>query len=244
MACSIFNSGSTAGSALSLPLVTWLIAMVGWRGAFVVTGLLGMVWALAWWFIYRDPERYRAVAPRAGGCAAGRSAARRPWRRQAISWFDLFRYRSVWGLMIGLFCLNFAIYFFITWFPSYLLQARGFSLARLGTLGSLPALMGVVGNWMGGYHLATACCGAGWSADRARARPAWSAACCWPRRIGLSAFVTSTWRVPGAVHPGLCQPVLHRRQHLDGGERDRAHARAMSPPSAASRISPATWRAS
>ena len=56
-ASGIFNSGSTAGSALSLPLVTWLIVLVGWRGAFIATGVLGMVWALAWWFIYRDPEQ-------------------------------------------------------------------------------------------------------------------------------------------------------------------------------------------
>ena len=62
---------------------------------------------------------------------AERSGARP--RRAKISWLDLFRYRSIWGLMIGLFCLNFAIYFFITWFPTYLLQARGFSLAALGT---------------------------------------------------------------------------------------------------------------
>src|ERR1700710_189143 len=64
MACGIFNSGSTAGSALSLPLVTALIWAVGWRGAFVVTGALGIGWALAWWFVYRDPEQYRAIAPK------------------------------------------------------------------------------------------------------------------------------------------------------------------------------------
>ena len=48
-----------------------------------------------------------------------------------------------------MFCLNFAIYFFITWFPSYLQEARGFSLARLGTLGMVPGLMGVAGQLVG-----------------------------------------------------------------------------------------------
>jgi sugar phosphate permease len=62
-ACSIFNSGSTAGSALSLPLVTGLIAVVGWRGAFIATGGLGILWALGWWWFYRDPERLRGIAP-------------------------------------------------------------------------------------------------------------------------------------------------------------------------------------
>ena len=56
-----------------------------------------------------------------------------------VPWSSLFGYRTVWGMMIGFFCLNFVIYFFITWFPTYLMQARGFSLAQLGTLGLLPA---------------------------------------------------------------------------------------------------------
>ena len=150
LASAVFNSGSTAGSALALPLVTWLIVMMGWRGSFVVTGLLGIAWALAWWFVYRDPERHRAIAPeQVTRLLAERGASAPP--ATPIPWAALFRYRSIWGLMIGLFCLNFSIYFFITWFPTYLMEARGFSLAALGTLGMLPAVMAVLGNWLGGW---------------------------------------------------------------------------------------------
>ncbi len=190
VACSIFNSGSTAGSALSLPLVTWLMLLVGWRGAFVVTGAIGIAWAIAWWLLYRDPERWRAVAP----AQVDRLLAERetpPAAAQGISWFDLFRYRSVWGLMLGLFCLNFAIYFFITWFPSYLLQARGFSLAGLGTLGSLPALMGVMGNWVGGFT-SDRLLGAGWSPTRAR-KTCLVGGMLMSSSIALAAFVESNW---------------------------------------------------
>ena len=84
-----------------------------------------------------------------------------------ISWADLFRYRSVWGLMIGMFCLNFAIYFFITWFPSYMLQARGFSLTSFAGLGMVPALMAIAGNWLGGWT-SDRLLKMGWSATRAR----------------------------------------------------------------------------
>ena len=190
LACAIFNSGSTAGSALSLPLVTWLMLLVGWRGAFAVTGLIGIVWAIAWWFIYRDPERWRAVAP----AQIDRLLAQReipPPAAEKISWLSLFRYRSVWGLMLGLFCLNFAIYFFITWFPSYLMQARGFSLAGLGTLGSLPALMGVVGNWVGGFT-SDRLLRAGWSPTRAR-KACLVGAMLMSSSIALAAFVESNW---------------------------------------------------
>src|ERR1039458_5760081 len=53
--------------------------------------------------------------------------------------------------MIGFFCVNFAFYFFITWFPTYLIQARGFSLAQLGTLGLLPGLVSIPCGWLGGF---------------------------------------------------------------------------------------------
>ena len=190
IACSIFNSGSTAGAALSLPLVTALIWAVGWRGAFVVTGALGLIWALAWWFIYRDPEQYRAIAPReVDALLAERTAPTAAGAK--ISWLDLFRYRSIWGLMIGLFCLNFAIYFYITWFPSYLLQARGFSLQALGTIGALPAVMAVVGNWMGGYA-SDRLLKLGWSHTAAR-KTCLVGGMALASSIGLSAFVESTW---------------------------------------------------
>src|SRR6202008_4528818 len=68
-----------------------------------------------------------------------------------VAWSSLFGYRTIWGMMIGFFCLNFVIYFFITWFPTYLVQARGFSLAQLGTLGILPGLVSIPCGPLGGY---------------------------------------------------------------------------------------------
>ena len=189
LACSLFNSGSAVGSALSLPLVTLLIAQLGWRGSFAVTGLLGIAWVLAWWLIYRDPERYRAIAPEAVDALLQQRTA--PATQMAkVSWLDLFRYRSIWGLMIGLFCLNFAIYFFITWFPSYLMQARGFSLASLGTLGMLPALMAIPGGWLGGY-VSDRLIRGGWSATRAR-KTCLVGGMMMASSIGMAAVVEST----------------------------------------------------
>ncbi|WNC94906.1 MFS transporter [Paraburkholderia sp. FT54] len=194
LASSIFDSGSRVGSALSLPLVVWLISIVGWRGSFAITGGIGIVWALAWWFIYRDPERYRAIAPIAVDALLaqrGASAVAASPDGPKVSWLDLFRYRTVWGMMIGLFCLNFAIYFFITWFPSYLLQSRGFSLASLGTWGMLPALLAIPGGWLGGY-VSDSLFRRGWSATAAR-KTCLVVGMLLSSTIALSAFVASVW---------------------------------------------------
>ncbi|VWB19897.1 MFS transporter [Burkholderia lata] len=198
LASSIFDSGSRVGSALSLPLVAWLISIVGWRGSFVITGGIGLVWALAWWFIYRDPERYRAIAPDAVDALLAQRGA--PTVAAAtdcpkVSWLDLFRYRTVWGMMIGLFCLNFAIYFFITWFPSYLLQSRGFSLASLGTWGMLPALLAIPGGWLGGY-VSDSLFRRGWSATAAR-KTCLVLGMLLSSSIALSAFVENVWACLG-----------------------------------------------
>ncbi len=167
LASSIFDSGSRIGSALSLPLVTWLIGAFSWQTSFVVTGTLGIVWAVAWLLIYRDPERHGSVTAEQlrrlqaeRGTATNQDAVKIPW-------ISLFRYRTIWGMMIGFFCLNFVIYFFITWFPSYLVQARGFSLAQLGTLGVLPALVAIPGGWLGGF-VSDALYRRGWSLTAAR----------------------------------------------------------------------------
>jgi MFS transporter, ACS family, D-galactonate transporter len=166
LAASIFDSGSRIGSALSLPLVTWIIGNFGWETSFVVTGALGIIWAVFWVIIYRDPEQHPSVTPeqlRRLQAERGSKTAGGP----KVPWLSLFRYRTIWGMMIGFFCLNFVIYFFITWFPTYLVQARGFSLSQLGTLGVLPALVAIPGGWIGGFT-SDALYRRGWSLTAAR----------------------------------------------------------------------------
>jgi ACS family D-galactonate transporter-like MFS transporter len=70
-------------------------------------------------------------------------------------------------MMIGMFCMNFANFFFLTWFPSYLIQARGFSLPSLGVFGTFPALCAIPGGWLGGY-VSDRLLRSGWSLTRAR----------------------------------------------------------------------------
>ena len=165
IAASIFDSGSRIGAALSLPLVAWIIGSFGWRMSFVITGLMGIVWVAIWMAYYRDPENHPRVTPeQLAALQAERGTAPAGVK---VSWGSLFGYRTVWGMMIGFFCLNFVIYFFITWFPTYLIQARGFSLAQLGTLGLLPGLFAIPCGWLGGFT-SDALYRRGWSLTAAR----------------------------------------------------------------------------
>ncbi|SDR51646.1 Sugar phosphate permease [Paraburkholderia fungorum] len=167
IASSIFDSGSRVGAALALPIVTAIVGMLGWRASFVISGGLGFVWIVVWLLVYRHPnaqeEAFVASGSPADTARGQHSASSSP----KIGWLDLFRFRTIWGCMIGFFCLNFANYFFVTWFPTYLIQARGFSLPHLGTFGTLPALCAIPGGYLGGY-LSDRLIRAGWSVTTAR----------------------------------------------------------------------------
>jgi ACS family D-galactonate transporter-like MFS transporter len=169
IATAIFDIGSKTGTAFALPLVTYLIAAYGWRAAFVATAILGLIWTAIWVWYYRNLRDHPHVSAaereyiiqgsareveQPGDALTGEEttlAAMQARPRQAISWGSLFRYRKIWGMMIGFFAFNFVIYFYITWFPDYLVTARHFSLLKLGTYGMIPPLSGVVGELLGGF---------------------------------------------------------------------------------------------
>jgi MFS family permease len=219
LASSIFDSGSRIGAALSLPLVAWLISAFSWQTSFIVTGMLGVAWAVVWIIVYRDPENHRSVTPE----QLARLQAERGTKMTdgpKVPWSSLFRYRTIWGMMIGFFCLNFVIYFFITWFPTYLVQARGFSMKELGTLGLLPGLVAIPSGWLGGFT-SDALYRRGWSLTAARktclvggmlmssvitlsvfAPNVYLALVCFAIAYGSLAFTAaSIWSLPGDVAP-------------------------------------------
>jgi MFS transporter, ACS family, D-galactonate transporter len=152
-ATAVIDSGSRVGTVLALPIVTGIIALATWHYSFIILGALGLVWAFFWYRMYRDPAEH----PDANDLErqyisdnGGRTEENDDPEAVKIRWRDLFRYRTIWGMMIGFFCLNFVIYFFLTWFPDYLKNARGLNLAELGTLGTLPGLTAVAAAWAAG----------------------------------------------------------------------------------------------
>lgn len=154
-ATAVIDSGARVGTVLALPVVTAIIAVTSWHYSFIVLGLLGFVWAAVWYAYYRDPREHPSANElelryiRENG---GRNKVNDDPEAAKIRWIDLFRYRTIWGMMIGFFCLNFVIYFFLTWFPDYLKNARGLNLAELGTLGTIPGLVAIVAGWSAGLY--------------------------------------------------------------------------------------------
>jgi MFS transporter, ACS family, D-galactonate transporter len=151
-ASSLFDMGQQIGVALSVPIVTVLAVTAGWRAVFVVIGAAGLLWILGWLRIYRAPEHHPRVS--AAELAHIRSdqaemvAEDRPVDRR--DWALLLRNGQVWALMSGYVFRSLAGAFFLTWYPSYLLDERGFSEADFGMVGAIPAVIGIGATVLGG----------------------------------------------------------------------------------------------
>jgi sugar phosphate permease len=172
LATAIFDSGSRVGTALALPIVISIMSVITWHGSFVITGILGILWAIAWYAFYRSPRQSKLVSSEElAYIEAGQEEAEEPAAQlqnaAKIRWIDLLRFRAVWGMVLGNFCVAFVIYWFVTWFPTYLVDSRGFSLPSLGLFGSIPAWVAVPAGWVGGI-VADALIRRGWSPTRAR----------------------------------------------------------------------------
>ncbi len=126
------------GGAFTPALVFACLQYVSWRVAFLLFGLLGVVWAGIFFWWYRDDPRTRETSQRCrGGSAACRGRAGEHFK---APWKLLFTSRTVWCLCGQYFACSYCFYFFITWFPTYLLEARHFDLGQ----GSLLAGTAVV----------------------------------------------------------------------------------------------------
>ncbi|MGP3978016.1 MFS transporter [Streptomyces sp. 8N114] len=152
-ATSIWDSGSRVGAVIALPVVTLIVAVTSWHMVFIVIGCVGLVWALVWWKVYRSPAEHpwaneaETEYIRSGGA---RDEVNDDAGAASLPWKSLFRYRTVLSMMFGFFCLNSVIYFFITFFPDYLVSERGFDLLQLGFFGAIPGICAVGCGWLGG----------------------------------------------------------------------------------------------
>lgn len=149
LASSLFDTGQQIGVALSVPVVSALIAAFGWRAAFVVIGVIGLFWVIGWLMIYRSPQEHARVSQAELDHIEGGDAAV-PESGPKVGWPALLRYPTVWWLVIGYICRSATGAFFLTWYPSYLVEARGFTILELGVFGSIPAVLGVFATIAGG----------------------------------------------------------------------------------------------
>lgn len=154
MASSIYVCGQYLGTALFTGGLLWLATHYSWRHVFYVTGSAGILFGLVWLWLYRDPSECKKVSPEElayieEGGALVKSAGERTrfnWRQLA----ELLTYRQVWAICLGKFASTSALYFFLTWFPTYLMEERQMSTIKVGIFAVLPFVGATVGILLAG----------------------------------------------------------------------------------------------
>ncbi|MGX5715433.1 MFS transporter [Arthrobacter sp. MAHUQ-56] len=142
---SIVNTGSQIANAIAPPLLTFLMLTMSWRGMFLVIGALGIVVALVWLRIYRDPTLKEQFIIKGEEF----EEQLQPKEKQA-GWGELLKQKNTWFMVLGAFGIFYTVWVYLTWLPSYLQTARGFSLSQIGWLAGLPFLCGIAGVLAGG----------------------------------------------------------------------------------------------
>jgi MFS family permease len=150
-ASAVFGAGSAFGPAAGAVAVSAIISVWGWRAGFLVAGVTGFVWLLAWHFVFHQPERVGWLSPaERDHILAERDAIRDQTTQRASPLWHLLRLRSVWGLFLTQGCEVYGGYMLLTWLPTYLQQAKGLSVMNAGMLTAVPfALATLIGVGLG-----------------------------------------------------------------------------------------------
>ncbi|CCE01785.1 MFS transporter [Bradyrhizobium sp. STM 3809] len=160
-ASAFFNSGQYFATVIFAPLMGWIAHEFGWRHVFTVMGALGIIMGLVWIKTMYGPKEHPGINEaeldyiKQGGALVDMEGARDEAKTSGgPTWShigQLLSNRMMLGVYIGQYCINTLTYFFLTWFPVYLVKERGLSILQAGFVATLPALCGFIGGVLGGF---------------------------------------------------------------------------------------------
>lgn len=176
-AVGIFNSGANIGAVAAPAVVPWIALVAGWQMAFIITGALGFLWIIAWWFYYEVPTRHKRVNAAelayinsddtVPAISAGDAASVDLIGDTETGKYAIFGNRAIWGFMSGKFMTDPIWWFFLFWLPSYLSNIYNLDLKNLGAPLIVIYLAATIGS-VGGGWLSSMLIRKGWHPTRAR----------------------------------------------------------------------------
>ncbi|MDU2940818.1 MFS transporter [Superficieibacter sp. 1612_C1] len=160
-AAAIFNSAQYGSTVFFAPLMGWLAHTWGWHSVFTVLGLLGIAFLPLFRKIVKSPKEHPQVNDAeieyisAGGALISldenKAAQQAPEGPKLRYLKQLLSSRMMLGTYLAQYCLNAIGFFFITWFPIYLVQEKNMSIMKAGMVAAIPAICGFLGGLLGGF---------------------------------------------------------------------------------------------
>lgn len=163
LATGIFNAGSNVGAVLAPLVVPWLALNWGWQSAFIITGLIGLVWVFFWWPVYRKPAEHHKLSKN----ELAYIESDPPDPPEKFSWLRLLQVKQTWAFAIGKFLTDAIWWFYLFWFPLFMNDRFGVNLAGIGLPMITVYLMADVGS-VGGGWLSSSLIKRSWTVNAAR----------------------------------------------------------------------------
>jgi len=149
----VTHGASRFGGAVTPVIVAMIMARWGWRSVFFIFAITGFVWSGFWYFWYRDkPTEYtqrwgsvnQAEIDLIDGGKSGKKIPK-------LKFKTLLKSKNMWFLSLSYPTYCYVIWIYLTWLPAYLVEARGFSIIKMGIFASLPLMAGTIGDTLGGW---------------------------------------------------------------------------------------------
>ncbi|MDU3078491.1 MAG: MFS transporter, partial [Mixta calida] len=155
-AMGFLSAGSPLGGAVAGPIIGYLALAFGWRPAFVIICSIGIVWMIVWFFVAADnPARSKRVSDEERALIEKLKEAQpgdEPELAQASHGLGYYlRQPIILVTAFAFFCYNYILFFFLSWFPAYLVQAHGLDIKSMSMTTVIPWIVGFVGLALGGW---------------------------------------------------------------------------------------------
>jgi ACS family glucarate transporter-like MFS transporter len=159
-ASAIFNASQYFALVLFMPIMGWIVHKLSWEAVFWFMGSLGIIMSLVMVRVIYSPKDHPKIGQEelnyitTGGalvdvCPPGTTA--KASQGPKLGYIkQLFQSRMMVGIFVGQYCITTLTWFFTTWFPIYLVQARHMSVLKVGIVAVLPAICGCLGGILGG----------------------------------------------------------------------------------------------
>ncbi|GLR08147.1 MFS transporter [Mixta theicola] len=152
VAVGYFNVGSSIGAMVAPPLVVWAIVAHSWQMAFIITGVLSMIWALCWLVFYKHPKQQKKLSDEERAyILSGQEAHHQIDNGKKMSAGQILRNRQFWGIALPRFLAEPAWGTFNAWIPLFMFKVYGFNLKEIAMFAWMPMLFADLGCIVGGY---------------------------------------------------------------------------------------------
>ncbi len=162
-ATGILNSGPTIGAIVAPLVVPLIAARFGWKGTFVMTGVLGLPWVLVWWLFYNPP----ALHPNITQDELDHIQRARPTLAHGVSLRRLLAHRQTWACAAGKVLADPAWFFYLFWLPKFLDQEHGLRGTAVTPYLATVYIFCGIGSFLGGYG-SSFLLNRGWSLNASR----------------------------------------------------------------------------